>query len=130
MKSTTKSTKSPAPATAAALAPTPAPKLARVPRVKKNGSSPGEAPAPAAIVLTAKIDVGFGNALYVRGEGPGLTWNKGVPLTCAAGDTWTISLPGATRAVLFKFLVNDQTWSRGEDYTALPGSAQELSPSF
>ncbi|HVW20382.1 MAG TPA: hypothetical protein VHC86_04140 [Opitutaceae bacterium] len=130
MKSTTKSTKSPAPATISSLAPAPAPKLARAPRVKKNGNGAADPAATGPTVITARIDVGFGNALYVRGEGPGLSWTKGLPLTCVSGDTWTVSLPGATRAVIFKFLLNDETWSRGEDYTALPSSAQEYSPSF
>ena len=128
MKSTSKTKKSPAPATSASLAPAPAPKITRVPLAKKNGSSSA---APAALtVITAKIDVGFGNTLYIRGAGPGLTWNKGVPLVCAADDAWTISLPGATSPVVFKFLINDSTWSRGEDYSSAPGSTAELAPTF
>jgi hypothetical protein len=129
MKSTSKTTKSPAPATATASASAPAPKTTRVPRAKKNGSAPAES-APALTQITAKIDVGFGNTLYVRGEGPGLSWNKGVALNCASGDTWTISLAGAVRPVVFKVLVNDETWSRGEDYSAKPGVATDIAPTF
>ena len=33
------------------------------------------------VTIEAKIDVGFGNALYMRGEGLGLSWTQGVPLT-------------------------------------------------
>src|SRR5690606_12500637 len=46
-------------------------------------------PTPAVVapakdtVIVAKIDVGFGNALYLRGDGPGLSWSKGVPMDCA-----------------------------------------------
>jgi hypothetical protein len=129
MKSTTKTIKSPAPATSDSLAPAPAPKNTRVPRVKKTVAA-GAASAAAPTVIIAKIDVGFGNTLYLRGDGPGLSWNKGVVLTCADDAAWTISLANAVRPVVFKFLLNDETWSRGEDYTAAPGSTAELTPTF
>jgi hypothetical protein len=129
MKSTAKSLKSPAPATLTASAPAPAPKNTRVPRVKKDSAAvPAATSAPT--VITAKIDVGFGNTLFLRGDGPGLSWNKGVALACADEAAWTISLANAVRPVVFKFLVNDETWSRGDDYTAAPGSNAELSPTF
>jgi hypothetical protein len=88
------------------------------------------APTPAPTVIKAAIDVGFGNALYLRGDGPGLSWNKGTALDCAAGDQWIITIPGAKSPVTFKFLLNDQTWSKGEDYVAAPGSTANLIPSF
>jgi hypothetical protein len=55
---------------------------------KKNGktgvkSTPGTqqtktvTTAKPVTTIEAKIDVGFGNNLFVRGEGPGLSWEKG-----------------------------------------------------
>ncbi len=129
MKSTAKTIKSPAPATATAFAPAPAPKITRVPRVKKDSAAVPAAPV-VPTVITARIDVGFGNTLYLRGDGPGLSWNKGVALACAEEAAWTISLANAVRPVVFKFLINDETWSRGDDYTLLPGTAVEVSPTF
>lgn len=85
---------------------------------------------PNVTAITAKIDVGFGNALYIRGEGPGLSWNKGLPLKNTGADAWTISLPRSTRPIVFKFLLNDETWSAGADYTADPGASVTVSPSF
>jgi hypothetical protein len=126
MKSTIKTTKSPV-AAATSLAPAPAPKTTRVPRAKSPVAS---APAPAPTVITAVIDVGFGNALYLRGDGPGLSWNKGTLLDCVAGDQWSITIPGVKSPVTFKFLLNDQTWSKGEDYVAAPASATKLIPAF
>jgi hypothetical protein len=127
MKSTIKTTKSPVAAAADSLAPAPAPKTTRVPRAKSPAAS---APTPAPTVITAKIDVGFGNALYLRGDGPGLSWNKGTLLDCVAGDQWSITIPGVKSPVTFKFLLNDQTWSKGEDYIAAPGSTTSLTPAF
>jgi hypothetical protein len=129
MKST-KKTASPAPApatTTPGLAPES--KITRIPRAKKDSAATPPAPAPVT-VITAKIDVGFGNTLYLRGDGPGLSWNKGLPLTCTADTVWTLAVAGATRPIVCKFLLNDATWSRGEDYTVPPGSATELAPSF
>jgi hypothetical protein len=124
-----KKTVSPAPATSSSAAPAPAPKITRVPAVKKTSAANGAGSA-APTVITAKIDVGFGNTLYLRGDGPGLSWNKGVALACADDAAWTIALPNSASPVVFKFLLNDETWSRGEDYTAAPGSTAELAPTF
>jgi len=135
MKSTTKSTKSPAPATPVPFASAPAPKNTRVPRVK-TAAVPAAASAPAAeksaapTVITAKIDVGFGNTLYLRGDGPGLSWNKGIALSCSDDAVWTISLASASRPVVFKFLINDEAWSLGEDFMVAPGSVAVVTPGF
>jgi hypothetical protein len=80
--------------------------------------------------ITAKIDIGFGNTLFLRGEGPGLSWNHGVALDCVDDDKWSITLPGAHRVVIFKFLVNDLTWSAGSDYLVEPGSTSVFVPAF
>jgi hypothetical protein len=80
--------------------------------------------------IVAKVDVGFGNNLFIRGEGPGLSWDRGVLMTCSADDQWTFSISGATRPVVFKFLLNDMTWSGGEDFSVDAGSTVVLSPAF
>lgn len=80
--------------------------------------------------IVAAVDVGFGNTLTLRGEGPGLSWDVGVPLDCAADDRWTITLPETSHPIICKFLLNDLVWSVGADYTILPGSNVVLSPTF
>jgi hypothetical protein len=127
----TKTDKSPAPATAATLL---ARKSTREPRVKTSSSA---VPLPentnsiqTATVITARIDVGFGNSVFIRGDGPGLSWDKGMPLICASGDQWTISVQSASKPIVFKFLLNDEIWSVGGDYSATPGATVTLSPAF
>ncbi len=96
-------------------------------------AAPAVKVAPAYVSTTkivAQIDVGFGNALYVRGEGSGLGWEKGVPLDCIADDQWSLALAETSRPVVFKFLINDLTWSLGEDYVVQPGSSVVLTPEF
>lgn len=83
-----------------------------------------------ATVISAKIDVGFGNTLFVRGEGPGLSWDAGVPMNSVDADTWSATITGAKTEVSFKFLVNDISWNEGEDYVVAAGSEVTVSPSF
>lgn len=137
MKNYDKTSKtSPAPAMTASVASAPAPKTGRVPRIKKaasstNGGSSGHGdPAAPVTVITAKIDVGFGNRLFVRGEGPGLSWDEGVPLDCVANDRWVLSLSAAQKPVAFKFLVNDRDWSIGDDFIVEPGASLAVTPLF
>lgn len=80
--------------------------------------------------ITAQIDVGFGNALYIRGEGPGLSWDKGLVMDCVADDQWIITISDATVPVVFKFLLNDITWCVGNDFVVEPGGSAVLVPAF
>jgi hypothetical protein len=80
--------------------------------------------------VTAKIDVGFGNALFIRGEGAGLSWDKGQPLNCEDGSMWIWSSQGVKHPVAFKLLVNDQLWCRGENTQVAPGRQVEVAPAF
>ena len=86
-------------------------------------------PLPATII-SARIDVGFGNRLYLRGEGGGLAWHQGLLLENRSADLWTITLPAGSTTLRFKFLINDETWSAGEDYIAAPGVEVTHAPQF
>ncbi|GAB5558698.1 MAG: hypothetical protein SynsKO_03450 [Synoicihabitans sp.] len=81
-------------------------------------------------LITAKIDIAFGNTLFVRGEGPGLSWDAGVPMNSVDADTWSLEIAGAKSQVIFKFLVNDITWNIGEDYVVDAGGEVSLIPTF
>lgn len=99
----------------------PQPTITTTSGTSRNGAKP--------VIIEARIDVGFGNALYLRGEGKGLSWTQGVPLTCVDGKTWKWT--GETAEQLkFKLLLNDQVWSQGEDLVAAPGQRLEISPAF
>ncbi len=119
-------------AAAPIVAPTPAPApvekkapAAKKPAVKKA------APAASAVTrITAAIDVGFGNSLYLRGEGGGLSWDKGVLMDCIADDSWTITLAESAKPIECKFLLNDVAWCVGNDYIVTAGSSVVLKPTF
>ena len=80
-------------------------------------------------IIEAKIDVGFGNNLFLRGEGAGLSWDHGTPLKCIDGKTWQWSAPTEDK-VKFKLLLNDSVWAQGADLVATPGKTVRVSPAF
>lgn len=88
------------------------------------------APPRPRTVINARTDVGFGNTLFIRGDGPGLNWEKGAPLDCIASDHWKIELEAGSRPVVFKLLINDEQWNSGPDYTAEVSSTATVHPEF
>ncbi len=98
-----------------------------------NGSAPlvkAVAPAKVHTKIIARVDVGFGNTLYIRGDGPGLTWSQGVAMECVGPDQWEITLAESARPVSLKVLVNDQTWCTGPDTVVASGSTTTITPDF
>ena len=129
-----------APAPVPVVKPTPAP-VAKTAPVAKVAPAVKAAPValpavkpvastPVVTTISARIDIGFGNTLYLRGEGPGLSWDRGVAMECLADDVWRITLAESARAYTFKFLVNDLSWSVGPDYSVACGSSVMLTPEF
>ena len=79
--------------------------------------------------IIARVDVGFGNALYIRGEGAGLSWEKGTALANVSPYEWALSSPKKGK-VIFKFLINDELWAEGENITLPVGRESISSPTF
>jgi hypothetical protein len=96
---------------------------------KTSNSSVPRSTSGALTTIDVKIDVGFGNAVFLRGQGSGLTWEHGVPLACVDGSTWRWSQTTAS-PITFKVLINDQVWSAGNDLVVTPGQKLEVAPSF
>lgn len=118
------------------------------PTVKAQTTSPAapsavapSAVAPSAVARSAaeasaalttidvKLDVGFGNAVFLRGHGGGLTWERGLPLVCVDSKTWRWS-GVAKDPITFKLLINDKIWSAGNDLMIAPGQKLEVAPEF
>lgn len=89
-------------------------------------------PASTAVVTTVvvKYDAGFGNSLFLRGEGAGLSWEKGQAMHNAAADEWiwvkdAVAAPFSVKAVL-----NDEVWADGPNVTVAPGEKKVIVPVF
>ena len=111
-----------------ATPPAPAPKAVAVEEKKAPGQKSAVS-APRATTIEAKIDVGFGNTVYLRGQGPGLSWERGVPCECVNRNTWRWTAPRAEK-LTFKLLLNDSVWARGADLVIGPGEKVEVVPAF
>lgn len=101
--------------------------------VKKTAAKKAakKAVAPKTTTIVAKIDVGFGNALYVRGSGAGLTWDAGTLMECSSsGDEWIWTSTLVDAPVEFKLLINDSTWAAGENGVVTAGEQVIVEPSF
>lgn len=100
----------------------------------KKSANPTTTPEASAntetLAIRALVDVGFGNHLYIRGEGGGLSWDAGQPMACLGAKEWQWTTSNAIRPILFKVLVNDQIWSVGNDYIASPGEITVVEPGF
>lgn len=81
--------------------------------------------------LLATAYIGIGNRLFIRGEGPGLTWEKGVPLQFVSIGKWRWETPEATAPITFKLYKNDtiECTALGERAIA-PGHLTEVTASF
>ncbi|MDI1321019.1 MAG: hypothetical protein PSW75_12625 [bacterium] len=111
-----------------------APKSATKAPAKKMTAPAKRKPAvtsePPATFISAKIDIGFGNHLYIRGTGPGLNWAHGLAMDCVGANLWTSTVKHATAPVTFKLLVNDLSWSTGNDFVVEPGQSVTVVPGF
>ncbi|MSU49164.1 MAG: hypothetical protein EXS37_08795 [Opitutus sp.] len=81
------------------------------------------------LIVTAYI--GIGNRLYIRGEGPGLSWEKGVPLQFVSIGKWRWETNEANAPVNFKLYKNDDLECSALGVQTLePGHQHDLSAAF
>ena len=81
--------------------------------------------------LIATSYIGIGNRLFIRGEGPGLSWEKGIPLQFVSIGKWRWETPDASGPVHFKLYKNDEVECPGLGTLELePGHQQEVIAKF
>ncbi len=87
--------------------------------------------ASPAATLVARVLIGIGNKPYVRGDGPGLSHNKGVPMEFVEIGQWRWVAPAsATDAITLRILKNDEVPADGGPIVLQPGQTLEVSPEF
>jgi hypothetical protein len=81
------------------------------------------------LLVTAYI--GIGNKLFLRGDGPGLSWDEGVPLQFVSIGKWRWETADATKPVHAKLYKNDEIVcaSLGK-FTLDPGQQAEVTAAF
>lgn len=81
--------------------------------------------------LVATAYIGIGNKLFIRGEGPGLSWDKGVALQFVSIGKWRWETAEATAPIRAKLYKNDQTeCTSAGTITLEPGHQHEVNAGF
>jgi hypothetical protein len=80
--------------------------------------------------ITARVDVGFGNQLYIRGEGGGLDWDQGIIMENVSPYEWQLTTHFPSKQIEFKFLINDELWAEGGNLSVASGKSSISSPHF
>jgi hypothetical protein len=101
---------------------------------KKIAQKPASKKAPAKKIkltrIIARVDVGFGNQLYIRGENGGLDWERGIQMENVSAYEWRFTTHYPAKSIEFKFLINDELWSEGGNLTVIAGKELISSPTF
>ncbi|SDR91822.1 hypothetical protein [Opitutus sp. GAS368] len=80
------------------------------------------------LLVTAYI--GIGNKLYIRGDGPGLSWDKGLPMKFVSIGKWGWATDEATGPVACKLYKNDETAAVSGEIFLEPGQHVEVTALF
>jgi len=104
-------------------------KAPEAPASTKKAVAPKAPSTPPLTTVVADLDVGWGNAIYLRGEGGPLRWDQGIQMDCADGK-WTWSTTEASDGLEFKFVLNDKVWAKGENMSVDSGCTAVLRPKF
>jgi hypothetical protein len=81
--------------------------------------------------VSIDYDVGYGNALYIRGDGPGMSWNKGKPMTWIDGK-WVFDFGSKFEDFGYKVLINDndRQWEVGDNHRSKDGQFETIHIKF
>jgi len=89
--------------------------------------------APEATVvtrITARVDVGFGHFVAIRGDRAPLDWVTGWPLLDVAADEWRFVGTELDGAFEYKVLLDDATWQVGPNEMGAAGEDLSVVPVF
>jgi hypothetical protein len=78
----------------------------------------------------AKVKIGIGNKPFLRGEGPGLSWEEGVPMNFVEIGKWAWSPSDKDASLVVQVYRNDEDPDPTGKHEIEPGQKLELSPDF
>jgi hypothetical protein len=74
--------------------------------------------------------IGISNKLYIRGDGPGLSLDKGIPMELVGIGKWEWKTYDASSTIRCKVLINDEQWTDSVDIDIEPNTTVETTASF
>jgi hypothetical protein len=80
--------------------------------------------------VVANVMIGIGNKPYLRGEGPGLSWDEGVPMNFIEIGKWAWSPPRKNASLTVQVYRNDQDPDKSGKIEVKPGQKLEITPDF
>lgn len=87
--------------------------------------------APPTTTVHVKYDAGYGNTLFIRGEGPGMSWEQGIELKNTGADSWCFEIASDEfKNFAFKIVKNNQSFEEGSNHTIECGKEVVITPVF
>jgi len=82
--------------------------------------------------IRVHYNVGVGNRITVRGDTNPFRWDCGIDAQNAAADVWELQLERVPAGQTFQFkpLINDTTYSTGDNYVGTGGQTLDVYPAF
>lgn len=101
-----------------------------VKKAVKKAAKPAKKKIATKTTIAARVDVGFGNNLYIRGEGAGLSWDVGILMRNLSPYEWAWETKSSDKPIEYKLLINDELWANGENQFAQPDETAITAPTF
>jgi hypothetical protein len=99
------------------------PKKAKEPVAEKSDNG-------GATAVVAKVKIGIGNKPFLRGEGPGLSWEEGVPMNFVEIGKWAWSPSDKDAPLVVQVYRNDEDPDPTGKHEVEPRQKLELTPDF
>ncbi len=120
---------------AAGKAKSPAATRAKTPAVTKPKPRKTRVKPKEQLALTpirVHYNVGLGNRITARGDTDPFRWDSGLEAQYAEADVWELQLEQVPAGQTFHFkpLINDTTYSTGENYVGTGGQTLDIYPAF
>ena len=80
--------------------------------------------------VVANVMIGIGNKPYLRGEGPGLSWDEGVPMNFIEIGKWSWSPPQKNASLTVQLYRNDEDPDQSGKIKVKAGEKIEITPNF
>ncbi len=81
--------------------------------------------------VLVQYDCGFGNSLFIRGEGVStLSWDAGTPMVNCGPSEWVWETDRPFSVAKFKVLVNDASFEEGDNHAVAYGKETTVTPAF
>jgi hypothetical protein len=87
---------------------------------------------PRLMSIRVHYNVGLGNRITVRGDTDPFRWDRGIDARNTAADVWEFQLERIPAGQTFQFkpLINDTTYSTGDNYVGTGRQTLDVYPTF